>query len=164
MERTKLKTTLKVSLVVGLAALTAACGNGRGVRGYIFDQELAGAITPGVDNRASVQATLGSPTIASTFDENTWYYVSTTVRIRPVFWPDAKEHRVMAVQFSDKGVVADVTNYDLEHMREITPVADKTPTKGKKLNIFQQLFLSVGQFGGAQAPVGSNGGGTPNGG
>lgn len=142
-------------LMAGLAL--SACGNSRMVRGYIFDKELANAIQPGVDNRQSVESTLGSPTIRATFDDNTWYYISTTVRVRPVFWPDAQEHRVMAVAFNDRGVVADVTNYDLGDMRDVNPVDDKTPTKGRKMNFFQQIFGGVGRFSGS-APVGSQGG------
>jgi outer membrane protein assembly factor BamE (lipoprotein component of BamABCDE complex) len=159
------KASLIKPAVLGLAAGVAlsACGDGRMVRGYIFDKELADAIQPGVDNRQSVEATLGTPTARATFDDKTWYYISTTVRIRPVFWPDAKEHRVMAVAFNDSGVVEGVDNFGLGDMREINPVDDETPTKGRNLNFFQQIFGGVGRFSGS-APVGSQGGGTgPNG-
>lgn len=157
----KLAKTVALCLVAG-SALTA-CGDGRMVRGYVFDKELADAIQPGVDNRQSVEATLGTPTARATFDDQTWYYISTTVRIRPVFWPDAKEHRVLAIAFNDNGVVNDVNNFGLGDMRTISPVDDKTPTRGRKLNFFQQIFGGVGRFAGS-APVGASGGGTgPNG-
>lgn len=150
------KNILKYTLVVSAALTTTACGNGRALRGYVFDAELADAIQPGVDNRASVETTLGTPTMTATFDEGTWYYISTTVRIRPIFWPDAKEHRVLVVSFNDSGVVSDVNNLGLDDMREVENVSDKTPTKGRKLNFFEQIFGSIGRFGG-QAPVGSDG-------
>ncbi|MEX0298232.1 MAG: outer membrane protein assembly factor BamE [Kordiimonas sp.] len=152
--------SLALCLAAGLA--TTACGNGRAIRGYIFDKELADAIMPGVDNRQSVQSTLGTPSVSATFSEDTWYYVSTTVRVRPVFWPDAKEHRVLAISFNESGVVDNVDNYDLSHMRTIDPVGDKTPTRGRKMSFFEQIFGSVGRFSG-QAPVGSQGGTGPNG-
>jgi outer membrane protein assembly factor BamE (lipoprotein component of BamABCDE complex) len=154
--------SLSVALLLSASLAVTACGNGRAVRGYIFDAELAGAILPGVDNRQSVHSTLGGPTLSAGFDDKTWYYVSTTVRVRPVFWPDPKHHRVMAVRFDDTGVVTQIDNFDLSHMTEIQPVADKTPTKGRKLNLFQQIFGNVGRFSG-QAPVGSNGTTGPNG-
>ncbi len=155
---------LKSTLIAGAALTTAACGNGRALRGYVFDTELADAIQPGVDNRTSVETTLGTPTMKATFDDATWYYVSTTVRIRPIFWPDATEHRVLAVSFNDSGVVSDVNNFGLDDRREVTNVGDKTPTKGRKLNLFEQIFGSIGRFGG-QSPVGANDGGSrgPNG-
>ena len=147
---------LKSTLIAGAALTTAACGNGRALRGYVFDTELADAIQPGVDNRTSVETTLGTPTMMATFDSGTWYYISTTVRIRPIFWPDAKEHRVLAVSFNDSGVVSNVNNFGLDDMRDVENVSDKTPTKGRKLNLFEQIFGSIGRFGG-QAPVGSDG-------
>jgi len=154
--------SLTATLIVATSLTVAACGNGRAIRGYVFDKELADAILPGVDNRQSVHSTLGTPTISATFDDDTWYYVSTVVRVRPVFWPDAKEHRVMAVRFNEQGVVDDIENFDLSHMAKVSPVSDKTPTKGRKLNLFQQIFGNVGRFSG-QAPVGSGDGRGPNG-
>ncbi|MFC3051160.1 outer membrane protein assembly factor BamE [Kordiimonas pumila] len=153
-----------IPLAVCLAAslLTTACGNTRSVRGYVFDNDLANAILPGVDNRQSVRSTLGTPTVSAAFKDDTWYYVSTTVRIRPVFWPDPKEHRVMAVRFNDSGIVESIDNYDINAMQPINPVDDKTPTRGRTLNLFQQIFGNVGRFSG-QAPVGSDTGRGPNG-
>jgi len=153
---------MAAALIIATSLTVSACGNGRAIRGYVFDTELADAILAGVDNRQSVHSTLGTPTLAATFDDDTWYYITTTVRIRPVFWPDAKFHRVMAVRFNEQGVVEGVENYDMSNMIAINPVDDKTPTKGKKLNMFQQIFGNVGRFSG-QAPVGSGDGRGPNG-
>lgn len=157
-----IRKTASVAMCIALGLATTACGNGRAVRGYIFDKELADAIMPGVDNRQSVKSTLGTPSVSGTFTDNTWYYVSTTVRVRPVFWPDPKQHRVLAISFNDSGVVENVGNYDLSHMRKIDPVGDKTPTYGREMGFFQQIFGNVGRFSG-QAPVGSQGGPGPNG-
>lgn len=140
---------LKLSLVAGTLLATTACGNSREIRGYVFDKELADAILPGVDNRDSVLTTLGNPTMRGTFDQSTWYYVSTKVRVRPVFWPDAKEHRVLVVGFNDRGVVNTVNNLDLSDMREVETVKDTTPTRGREQNFFEQIFGSIGRFGGA---------------
>lgn len=153
---------MPVTACLAIAVLTSACGTARATRGYIFDPELANALLPGVDNRQSVHSTLGTPTISGTFDDQTWYYVSTSVRIRPVFWPDPKEHRVMAIKFNESGVVQTIDNYDLSHMRIINPVDDKTPTKGRKLSFFQQIFGTIGRFSG-QAPIGADSGTGPNG-
>ncbi len=156
---------LKSGIVLTAALATTACGNSRAVRGYVFDTELADAIQPGVDNRTSVESTLGTPTMAATFDPNTWYYVSTTVRVRPVFWPDAQQHRVLVVAFNDRGVVSAVNNLDIDDMLEVDAVADRTPTRGRKQNFFQSIFGAIGRFGGA-APNqqrGNQGGNTPRG-
>ncbi len=137
----------------------AACTTGEVARGYVFDAELADAITPGIDNQQSVFSTLGSPTVQATFADNRWYYVSTKVRQRPVYWPEATAHRVLAITFNDAGVVTEIDNYGLDDRRAIVPVADKTPTRGRDLNLFQQLFSNIGRFSGApqQGPGGQQG-------
>ncbi len=144
-----ISSVFKLSLVTGALLATTACGNTREIRGYVFDKELADAIQPGIDNRTSVLTTLGNPTMRGTFDQSTWYYVSTRVRVRPVFWPDAKEHRVLVVAFNDRGVVDMVDNLDLTDMREVDAVQDTTPTRGREQNFFEQIFGSIGRFGGA---------------
>lgn len=145
----KTASSLKFGILTAALLATTACGNTREVRGYVFDKQLADAILPGVDNRNSVLTTLGNPTMRGTFDDTTWYYVSTKVRVRPVFWPDAKEHRVLVVGFNDRGVVDQVNNLGLEDMRQVEAVQDKTKTRGRKQNFFQQIFGSIGRFGGA---------------
>lgn len=54
----------RAALLVAMAALPllAGCGQLRGHQGFIYDQTLAGQILPGVDNRQSVERTLGRPT------------------------------------------------------------------------------------------------------
>ncbi len=160
MKRRSFVSLVKIGLVSATALTTTACGNGSAVRGYVFDTELADAIQPGVDNRTSVETTLGTPTMRASFDEATWYYVSTTVRVRPVFWPDAKKHRVLVVAFNDRGVVSSVNNLGLDDMREVDSVGDKTPTRGRKVSLFEQIFGSIGRFGGG-APGQQQGGQGP---
>ncbi|WND02238.1 outer membrane protein assembly factor BamE [Temperatibacter marinus] len=154
----KMKLVVAMTLMVSLTA----CGQRLQTRGYIFDKELADAIQPGVDNKQSVQATMGTPTLLAAFSDQTWYYVSTNVEVKPLFLPTPKWRRVMSVSFNEQGVVTGVENYDLSHARAIDPVDDKTPTKGKQLGFFQQLFMNVGRFSGQQ-PVGGPGGPGPNG-
>ena len=158
-----MKKSVQYLLIAALGLSMAACGKTKQIRGYMFDTELADAIQPGVDNKNSVNATMGSHTLLGTFDDNIWYYVSTEVKSRPLFFPEPLTRRVMAINFSDKGIVAKVDNYDLSTARKIAMVQEKTPTLGKSLNFFQQLFMNVGRFSG-QAPVGGQGSGTPNGG
>lgn len=147
---------------VALSAV-AGCANKDSYRGYMFDPALADAILPGIDNRVSVESTLGSPTLESTFDENVWYYVNRVDRNRSLYWPEAKSRKIMLVRFNGQGTVSEVTNYDLSSARDIDPVNDKTRSRGSELNFFQELFMNVGRFVGAQGgPQGANGPG-PNG-
>ena len=70
----------------------------------------------------------------------------------------------MGITFDDEGYVDVVENIDLSAAWKIKPNKDKTRTRGKELNLLQQLFMNVGRFAGAgqQGPSGPNGPG-PNG-
>ena len=67
------------SALVGAAMLTGCVGlTTREHRGYVMDEQLTTGIQVGVDNKQSVEKTLGLPTFQGTFDQNDWYYVSST--------------------------------------------------------------------------------------
>jgi len=161
-----MKSSTKISKVLFAAvALTtvAGCSNKDSYRGYMFDPALSDAILPGVDNRISVESTLGSPTLESTFDENVWYYVNRVDRNRSFYWPEPKSRKIMLVRFNNQGTVSEVTNYDLSSAQDIDPVKDRTRTRGSELSFFQELFMNVGRFVGAQGGPQGSGGPGPNG-
>ena len=47
--------------VLGAALLASGCTAIRNHRGYLVDQALVDAVQPGIDNRQSVERTLGRP-------------------------------------------------------------------------------------------------------
>jgi outer membrane protein assembly factor BamE (lipoprotein component of BamABCDE complex) len=142
--------------VLGLAFVSATglggCAQTVDQRGYLMDEDLVKEIRPGVDNRASVLAVLGTPTLAGTFDEDNWYYVSRTQESWAFFRPDVVENQVLMVSFDQSGNVKDISRMGMEAAREISPVDAKTPTRGKELGFFEQIFSNIGRFSG-QGPA-----------
>jgi outer membrane protein assembly factor BamE (lipoprotein component of BamABCDE complex) len=62
-------------------ALAAACWRAAArssTTGYMIDEVLVQSVQPGVDNRQSVERTLGRPSFTSQFGQPVWYYVSST--------------------------------------------------------------------------------------
>ena len=53
-------------------ALLSACAGTREHRGHVIDKELASGIQVGVDNKESVERTLGRPTFTGQFNPNDW--------------------------------------------------------------------------------------------
>jgi outer membrane protein assembly factor BamE (lipoprotein component of BamABCDE complex) len=148
----KLRTTLPA---LGLALLlVSGCGRVEDVKGYLPDTELITAIQPGVDNRNSVQKTLGRPTFQSEFDQNTWYYVARRTKQWAFFNPQPTQHDVTVVRFDPKGNVTKIEKLGMDQLVDVNPDDDKTPTKGKELTFLQQLFGDIGRF----APGGGQGG------
>ncbi|WP_407075296.1 outer membrane protein assembly factor BamE [Parasphingorhabdus sp.] len=142
-----------VGLVAGSLAV-AGCTQVRGHQGYIADSFLMEAVQPGVDNRQSVEATLGRPTFSGQFDENTWYYVSRDTRQFGFSSPRPNNQLVMRVQFDEAGNVQTVDRTGLELVASISPEGDKTPTLGRERSFFEELFGNIGAVGapGANGP------------
>ena len=144
-------------LVMGVMAATmlGACTTERQTRGFMADYQMIDAVTPGIDNINSVRELLGKPSITGTFDDSIWYYISTETVTKSIFHEQPQTHLVMAVQFDSMGVVSDITRYGLEDIRPVNPVNDKTPTRGRELGFFEQIFGNIGRF---AAPAPGEGG------
>ena len=151
--------------IVGLAFATlalGACASIKDHRGYLVDQALLDSVLPGVDNRASVERTLGRPTFVSQFGRQDWYYVSTNTRQKAFTRPQPKEQLLVHIVFDEKGNVATVERTGMEKVVMIDPDGDKTPTLGRQRTFLEDLFGNIGQVG-APGGGGQGGPGGPNG-
>ena len=103
-------------IVLGLAvALTVGgCAQLKGRQGYVVDPLLTSAITPGVDNRESVEKTLGRPTFVGQFNDNEYYYVSRETRQLAFAKPRPVAQQVLRVRFDPAGNVVAVDRTGLE--------------------------------------------------
>lgn len=139
----------RLHLVAGLAlgaVAASACTIEKQPRGYYLDEKKATALTPGFDTQGSVQLMMGNPSIASTFDQTTWYYISEMARRKSLGKPKPIERNILAIHFDPGGMVTEVERYTLADGRKIKPRKDATPTRGKKLGVFEQIFSNIGRF------------------
>jgi outer membrane protein assembly factor BamE (lipoprotein component of BamABCDE complex) len=132
-------------LIAGLAA--GACSPIRDRQGYLMDPVLVASVQPGVDNRDSVQGTLGRPTFVGQFDQRDWYYVSRDTRQLAFAMPRPSAQTVLHIRFDDAGNVASVEKTGLEKVASVKPMDDTTPTLGRDRGFFQELFGNIGQVG-----------------
>jgi outer membrane protein assembly factor BamE (lipoprotein component of BamABCDE complex) len=147
----------KVALLAA-GVLLAGCTSIVDRRGYIMDETLVQAVQPGIDNRASVEATLGHPSFTSQFGQPTWYYVSSVTEQQPFQRPRITAHSVLAVTFDDAGNVIAADRTGIERVVRLSPDSDKTPTLGRERTFLQDLFGNIGQVG---APGMGGGAGGP---
>jgi len=132
-------------LAAALAApMLGGCTAIRDHQGYIADDQLMAGIQPGVDNRESVERTLGRPTFTGQFDQHDWYYVSTQTRQLAFQHPRAAEQTVLRVRFDDAGNVASVERTGMELVQRIDPSNETTPTLGRERSFFEEIFGNIG--------------------
>ncbi len=154
--RSQLKMQLVLTGLVAGGLLVSGCSPVRGHQGYIVDPVLTNAIQAGVDNRQSVEASLGRPTFTGQFDENVWYYVSRETKQLAFNSPSARDQMVMRVTFDAAGNVAAVDRTGLELVANINPNGDATPTLGRERSFFEELFGNIGAVGAPGAQGASN--------
>lgn len=136
--------------VLAMAALTlAGCSSIRGYRGYITDQTLLQSVQPGIDNRLSVERTLGQPSFTSLFGDPVWYYVGSRTQQAPFNTPRIVDHTVLAVRFDAAGNVIAAEQSGMEQVARIDLEGDATPTLGRERSFLEDLFGNIGQVGAA---------------
>jgi len=156
--------------MLGAVALSG-CASIHDHRGYVIDQTMMQTVLPGIDNRASVEQTLGRPTFVSQFGTPVWYYVAQDTSQPPFRHPRTTKEVVIRVQFDPKGNVAMVDRANVTGQPHITPEGDLTPTLGRHRSFLEDLFGNIGTVGaggmggsgGGAGGGGGGGGGGPNG-
>lgn len=147
----------RIGAIVTLAALAAGCSSIRDHRGYITEQTLLDSVQPGLDNKTSVEGTLGRPTFVSQFGEETWYYISSTTSQKPFTRPKIRQHGVLTVRFDPAGNVRATEVSGIEKVAYLDPEGDRTPTLGKERGFLEDLFGNIGQVGGIGGGAGAGG-------
>ncbi|MEM9494619.1 MAG: outer membrane protein assembly factor BamE [Pseudomonadota bacterium] len=137
----------RVLLMVLCAAALQACVSVRSNHGYVLerDQEELNA-NVGLDTKESVLAKYGEPSMIGAFDRNSWYYLNSSDQARAFFRPKVNAREVVAFQFSDDGKVKDVRRWTMEDAKKIKMVSRTTPTRGRELNFWEQVFGNIGQL------------------
>ncbi|MEM1106589.1 MAG: outer membrane protein assembly factor BamE [Pseudomonadota bacterium] len=133
------------AFAVGACLMAGACVSPvTSFNGYIADEALPKDMEPGIDTRTSVLARLGSPSTQSIFDDNTWYYVTTTKAQLAFYRPRVADRSIIGVRFDEQDVVAEVLEYDITDGEVISYASQETPTLGRQLTFLEQLLGSIG--------------------
>lgn len=153
----------KIFLVAASAAVISACTTERQIRGFVMDDELISAVTVGLDNQFSVNDMLGNPSVRGTFDNKVWYYINSQTSKRSFLEERPYRQDIVAIVFDDSGTVSEVRRYTLADAKDVNFSDDETPTRGKTLGFWEQIFGNIGRFAGQGAPpLGPGGPNTPN--
>lgn len=133
-----------LALTLSALPLTACLTPSRDYHGYVADDAQPGEMTPGEDTRSSVLAKLGTPSTKSVFDDNTWIYMSEVQERFAYLNPKVKTRNVTAIKFGDDDKVDEVLEYDANDGQIINYASRETPTRGRELGFWEQIFGSIG--------------------
>jgi len=141
-----------VTVVAAAALLLSGCSRVRVDQGYLADETLVTSIQAGVDNRQSVERTLGRPSFTSQFGDPQYYYVSRNTGQYAFIQPKVLSQSILIVSFDKEGNVTNVERRGMEKIANLTPSGDKTETLGRKSGLFEDIFGNIGAVGGGTGP------------
>ena len=142
-----LRKAATATLLVALLG-ASACTPVNSYQGFQTVDHAPGDVKVGEDTRSTVLARLGSPTAVSTFDSNTWYYISQVISRTAFYHPKVNRRDVVAISFrkSDDQVTA-VNTYTLKDGRVVAYNGRETPTRGREMSVLEQLLGSISAAG-----------------
>jgi len=135
-------------VAVVLALTLAGCVVSEDLRGNLPDPDKLAEVKPGTTTKEQVIKILGSPSSASTFDDDTWYYISRKTKQVAFLSPTVLDQQVFIVDFNNEGVVKDVGHKTLADATPVSPAPGATPAPGRELSFLEQLIGNIGRFGG----------------
>ena len=141
---------LRTALLIAPAAalLLAACEPKVALRGNDPLASKLEAVEVNRSTKRDVIQLLGTPSVVGLFEDDTWYYLSQRKEQWAFYAPEVTEHKAMAFHFDDNGVLREIDTMDKEALAEVAYREKETPTSGRTLNIFEQLFGNLGRLGG----------------
>ena len=114
--------------------------------GYVpLPADLA-TIQVGVDTRDTVADRVGTPTTGGVLSDGGYYYVRSSFRTFAFLEPEEIDREVLAITFTDAGVVRNVARYGLEDGRIITLEQRVTEDNVPDRTFIQQLLRNLGNF------------------
>ena len=132
---------------VGLLA-TGACMPISTYSGFQAIEERPADVKVGEDTKSTVSAKLGTPSATSTFDPNTWFYISQLTDRVAFYKPRVAKRDVVAINFDkETEKVASVNSYTLKDGKVVAFNGRETPTRGREMTVLEQLLGSVGRGG-----------------
>ncbi len=141
------KTSIRILLGATLIlTATSGCQRLRDHQGYVAEPEIIQSVSAGVDNKESVEKTLGRPTFTSQWNDNIWYYVARNTEQLAFLAPKPTSQEVLMVTFDTAGNVTEVNrDQTLDQVASFDPSGDKTPVFGRDTSLFEDIFGNIGR-------------------
>lgn len=137
-----MKLALAGLVLVALSACTERFRN----HGYVPSDEELAEIVVGVDTRDTVAESVGPPSTASLVDSSGYYYVRSRVRHYAYREPQEVDRQVVAITFTDQGVVRNIERFGLERGQMVPLSRRVTRIESSDNNFLRRLLRAVGQF------------------
>ncbi len=132
--------------LVAMVVVVVACSPIYRNHGYVPSDEDLALVEVGVDTQDSIGQKLGRPSASGVLAGDGWYYVQSRYRHFGPREPKEIERQVVAVTFTDAGVVENVARFGLENGQVVEISRRVTSTNIKGIGLIRQLLGNFGRI------------------
>lgn len=131
-------------LIAGISL--AGCSPQFRNHGYIPPEEELAEITVGTDTRDTVAEKIGVPASSGVLNAGGYYYVRMRTRAIGPLAPQEIDRQVVAISFSEGGVVQNVERFGLERGKVVQLERRVTDATVTDRSFLRQLLGNIGRF------------------
>lgn len=133
--------------VAGLTlVLCVACSPVYRNHGYVPAPDELALVEVGVDTRETLAEKIGRPSTSGLLNDVGWFYVQSRYKNVGYREPREIDRQVLAVTFTDAGIVENIATYGLEDGR-VVPISRRvTESNIKGIGFIRQLLGSIGKL------------------
>ncbi|MEH7826810.1 outer membrane protein assembly factor BamE [Gemmobacter sp. JM10B15] len=135
---------------IALSLIVAACAPIYRNHGYIPAETDLAQIEVGSDTRETVAEKVGRPSAQGLLNDIGWFYVQSRWKHYGARAPQEIERQIVAVTFTESGVVQNVERFGLEDGRVVTLSRRVTDSNIRGVGIIAQLMRNFGRFNAGQ--------------
>ncbi|MGR3513412.1 MAG: outer membrane protein assembly factor BamE [Paracoccaceae bacterium] len=132
--------------LLGFMILSACASTLEDSHGYVPDEEILREVKLGLDTKDTVARLLGRPGAEGIVDDLGWYYVKSDYETFLWRAPVEVDREVVAISFSDDGIVRNVERFGLEQGRVVALNRRVTTSNTRGIGFLRQLFSNLGNF------------------
>ena len=135
------------SFLVALALILSSC-NPVDKTGYRFEYSDAHLLKKGITSKENVQKIMGSPTLISYLDEETWIYYLQDEKKFMFFRPEILDRKITTISFDEYQIIDKINHYNLADQNQIQLAQLKTNDVqiNEKKSFFSRIFSNIGQI------------------
>ena len=134
--RNRVVSAMALCCLIVVTACSATYRN----HGYApLDEDLQNLVV-GVDTRATVDDSVGPPSLSGMLGDGNYYYVRSRVREYGMFRPEVVERQVLAISFNGDNTIANIERFGLED-GNIVPLSRRVTDSSVLSNGFLRQLL-----------------------
>ena len=138
---------MKKFFVLSLAVLILeACEPQVHQRGFNSECVNFDDLKVGIDTKETVRQKIGSPSAASSFNNNAWYYVSQLTSQQSFLDMEIKDKKVVVIEFDNNNKIKAIHKNFAGCAQNIKPVERKTKTLGDQDTLWKEIMGNFGNF------------------